>query len=174
MDPGCCSYDDEDFSEYFKQSSNHTSMLVDGKGDSVLQGLYTWLAAPVCQVTPWKENSISSSMTSNAPGWEDVQWERKVEFQENSLQLTDKVSAPVEHEYTFNFALRSGVECTRLDECKILLSSGNVKVEAAFEYPVEIVDAKEFRNFVKLPAKKLVMKLKGAVSCVKTVFQVVD
>ena len=113
-------------------------------------------------------------MTSNAPGWEQVLWERKVEFQECSLELTDKVSAPAEHEYTFNFALRSGVECTRLDECKILLSSGNVKVEAVFEYPVEIVEAKEFRNFVKLPAKKLVMKFKGAAHTVKTVFRVVD
>lgn len=174
MDPGCCSYDDEDFSLYFKQSSNHCSMLVDGKGDSVLQGLYTWLAAPVCQVTPWKGNTISSVMTSNAPGWEQVQWERKVEFQECSLELTDKVSAPVEHEYTFNFPLRSGVECTRLDERKVLLSSNSVKVEAAFEYPVEILEAKEFRNFVKLPAQKLVMKLKGADPTVKTVFRVVE
>ena len=62
MDPGCCSYDDEDFSEYFKQSSNHTSLLVNGKGDCVLQGLYTWLAAADCQVTPWNKGVISSTM----------------------------------------------------------------------------------------------------------------
>ena len=173
MDPGCCSYDDEDFSEYFKQSSNHSSMLVDGKGDSVLQGLYTWLAAPVCQVTPWNNGVISSTMTSNAPGWENVKWERKVEFKEGVLEITDEAQGDKSHEWSFVFALRSGVECS-VEGNKALLKSGNVKVEALFDVPVEKVEGKEFKNFEKLPSYKLVMKVNGEKCSVKTAFKVID
>ena len=174
MDPGCCSYDDEDFSEYFKQSGNHSSMLVDGKGDSVLQGLYTWLAAPVCQVTPWKNGVISSLMTSDAPGWEGVTWERKLDFSnETMLEITDCAQGTESHEWTFVFALRSGVECS-VEGNRALLSSGNVKVEALFENPVEKLEGKEFKNFVKLPAYKLVMKGKGEKCTFKTTFRVIE
>ena len=171
MDPGCCSYDDEDFSEYFKQSSNHTSLLISGKGDSVLQGLYTWLAAPDCKVTPWKDGVITSVMTSNAPGWEGVTWERKVDFNNGRLELTDKVNCPKEEELTFAFALRSGVAC-EIEGKKAILKAGNVTVEAEFPFPVEAVEGKEFKNFVKLPAYKLVMKCTAANCDVKTVFKV--
>ena len=171
MDPGCCSYDDEDFSEYFKQSSNHTSLLISGKGDSVLQGLYTWLAAPDCKVTPWKDGSITSVMTSSAPGWEGVTWERKVDFNNGRLELADKVNCPREEELAFTFALRSGVSC-EIEGKKAILKAGNVTVEAEFPFPVEAVEGKEFKNFVKLPAYKLVMKCTASNCDVKTVFQV--
>ena len=173
MDPGCCSYDDEDFSEYFKQSGNHSSMLVDGKGDSVLQGLYTWLEAPVCQVTGWENGVISSTMTSTAPGWENVEWKRTCNFKEGRLEITDEVSGDKEHEWSFVFALRSGVSCAAGGK-RALLTSGNVKVEALFDFPVEVEPGKEFKNFVKLPSEKLVMKARGSKCRFVTVFQVID
>jgi hypothetical protein len=170
MDPGCCSYDDEDFSEYFKQSSSHTSLLVDGRGDSVLQGLYTWLAAPVCQVTDWcDEGTILSTMTSDAPGWENVKWERKLEFKEGKLEITDTVSAAEEHELSFIFALSSEVRCSSGGR-EILLTNGDVRVKAVFEYPAEVIDGKEFKNFVKVPSKHLVVRTKAACCTLKTLF----
>lgn len=171
MDPGCCSYDDEDFSEYFKQSANHTSLLINGKGDSVLQGLYCWLAAPDCKVSPWNNGVITSTMSSNAPGWEGAVWSRKVDFNSGRLELTDCVKLPKEEELTFVFALRSGVECA-VDGSKVILTNGGVTVEALFPHPVETVEGKEFKNFVKLPAKKLLMKFRAADCEIKTVFQV--
>ncbi|MBR2871957.1 MAG: heparinase II/III family protein [Lentisphaeria bacterium] len=171
MDPGCCSYDDEDFSEYFKQSANHTSLLIGGKGDSVLQGLYTWLAAPDCKVSPWNNGVITSTMSSNAPGWEGAVWSRKVDFNSGRLELTDCVKLPREEELTFVFALRSGVECA-VDGSKVLLTSGGVTVEALFPHPVEVVEGKEYKNFVKFPAKKLLMKFRSADCEIKTVLQV--
>ena len=171
MDPGCCSYDDEDFSEYFKQSSNHSSMLINGQGDSVLQGLYTWLAASDCKVSPWQDGVITSTMTSNAPQWENALWTRKVDFKCGKLELTDAVELPEEKEVTFVFALRSGVACT-VDGCKAILSAGKVTVEALFPYPVEVVEGKEFKHFVKEKALKLVMKFTTAKCEIKTVFQV--
>ena len=170
MDPGCCSYDDSDFSEYFKQSSTHTSLLVDGKGDSVLQGLYTWLAAPVCQMTPWGDGgSISSTMTSSAPGWENVKWERKIFFKGERLEITDTVSASEEHELSFIFALSSEVACSSGGR-EVSLINGDVRVRAIFDHPAELIDGKEFKNFVKLPSKHLVVKTKAACCTLKTVF----
>ena len=168
-DPGCCSYDDDDFSLYFKQSSSHSSMLVDGHGDSVLQGLYTWRSAPVCRVTPWSNGIISSVMTSDAPGWEEVKWERTVEFHSGRLEITDEVISDSEHEYSFIFALGSRVEC-RIEGCKALLFNGGVEVEAVFEHPVEVINGKVFKNFIKRPAKHLVVKHRADNCTMKTVF----
>lgn len=168
-DPGCCSYDDDDFSLYFKQSSSHSSMLVDGHGDSVLQGLYTWRSAPGCRVTPWSNGIISSVMTSDAPGWEEVKWERTVEFHSGKLEITDEVISDSEHEYSFIFALGSRVEC-RIEGCKALLFNGGVEVEAVFEHPVEVINGKVFKNFIKRPAKHLVVKHRADNCTMKTVF----
>ena len=171
MDPGCCSYDDEDFSEYFKQSSNHTSLLINGKGDCVLQGLYTWLAGADCRVTPWQNGVISSTMTSNAPGWENVSWCRKLDFNDGKLEISDTVNAPEEAELTFVFALQSGVECC-VDGTKVTLKNGDVTVEGTFQYPVEVIEGKQFLNFVKVASQKLVMKLNAKQCDVKTIFKI--
>ena len=148
-------------------------MLVDGKVDSVLQGLYTWLAASDCQVTPWENGVISSTMTSNAPGWENVSWERRLEFRDGTLEITDTPAGDKEHEWTFVFPLRSGVECS-VEGCNAFLRSGNVKVKVTFAAPVERLEGKEFKNFVKLPSYKLVTRVKGEKCSVKTIFKVID
>lgn len=173
MDPGCSNYEDEDFSLYFKQSSTHSSMLVDGKNDSVLQGLYTWHHAPVCEVTPWKDGAITSTMSSSAPGWEGVKWQRTADFKDGVLQLSDSVESAHEHEYTFIFALRGSVQCTA-EGNRVLMTSGKVKVEGIFEYPVELLPGKEYRNFVKIPAVRIAMKVKGSSCAVKTLFRVIE
>ena len=168
-DPGCCSYEDEDFSLYFKQSASHTSLLVDGHGDSFLQGLYSWLAAPVCRMTSWRDGTISSVMTSAAPGWEDVRWERRLDFRSGSLEIIDRVTSGTEHEYSFVFALGSDVEC-RLDGERVLLSNGGVEVEARFDGPVKAVAGKEFKHFVKRPATHLVVSRRACCCTAKSVF----
>lgn len=170
-DPGCCSYDDDDFSLYFKQSGSHGSMLVDGRGDSLLQGLYTWLAAPVCRVAPWRNGEISSVLTSDAPGWENVTWERRLRSRPGELEFLDHVTAAAEHELTFVFALDSRVAC-RVEGNRALLSNDGIEVEARFEFPVELVDGAECRHFVKCPAGHLVMKVRTTGdTTVKTVFR---
>jgi hypothetical protein len=168
-DPGCCSYDDKDFSLYFKQSSSHGSMLVDGHGDSVLQGLYTWLSAPECQMSSWRNGTISSVMTSDAPGWEKVKWERKVDFQSGRLEITDRVISEAKHEYLFIFTLGSEVIC-RIEGKKALLVNDGVEVEAMFDQPVEVIDGKAFKNFVKRPTKHLVIRHQANNCTLKTVF----
>ena len=168
-DPGCCSYEDEDFSLYFKQSGSHSSLLVDGRGDSLLQGLYTWLAAPVCRLTPWRDSTISSVMTSDAPGWEDVRWERRLDFRSGSLEITDRIASHAEHEYSFVFALGGDVGC-RLDGDRALLTNDGVEVEARFDCPVKAVAGKEFKHFVKRPATHLVVSRRACCCTAKSIF----
>ena len=168
-DPGCCSYDDEDFSLYFKQSHSHSSLLVDGHGDSVLQGLYTWLSAPVCRISPWRDGVISSVMNSDAPGWEGVEWNRTVDFRSGRLEITDQITSDSGHEYTFLFALGSGVEC-HVDGRKAQLTCGGVHVEALFDHPAEVREGQVFKDFAKRPAKHLVVRLEAESCTLKTVF----
>ena len=87
------------------------------------------------------------------------------------MEIADTVSAPEEAELTFVFALQSGVECIA-DGTKVTLKNGGVTVEGTFEYPVEVIEGKQFLNFVKVPSKKLVMKLKAKQCDVKTIFQI--
>ena len=174
-DSGCCSYDDADFSKYFKQSFAHSSLLVEGKGDSVLQGLYTWLKAPKCRLSPWEGNSVSSEMVSAAPGWEGVRWRRTLKFEPGSLQIRDRVTAPREEEFAFVFVLHHEGEAA-LDETgtRARLASGGIEVAAEFPFPVELLPGTGFANFRKVPAKRLVMRRRCSEGDFTVTFRITD
>ena len=172
-DSGCCSYDDADFSEYFKQCFAHSSLLVDGKGDSVLQGLYTWLAAPECTLSPWQGDAVSSEMTSKAPGWEQVKWRRSLDFAPGALTVTDTVETPAEREFAFVFILHKDVEVA-FDETRTraLLTNGEVKAEAVFPFPAEALPGTGFVDFRKVPLKRIVMRRRSGSAEFRTQFRV--
>ena len=48
----------------------------------------------------------------------------------------------------------------------------DVTVEGTFQYPVEVIEGKQFLNFVKVASQKLVMKLNAKQCDVKTIFKI--
>ncbi|MBP5638010.1 MAG: alginate lyase family protein, partial [Victivallales bacterium] len=86
-DSNCCSYDDDDFAQWFKQPEAHSTLLINGKGDSVIEGRYHWVAASKTILEPWAGNTITASMTGAAPEWDNVRWSRTVSMAANKIKI---------------------------------------------------------------------------------------
>lgn len=158
-DSGCCSYDDPDFSEYYKQPFAHSSLLIDGHGDGVIQGRYLWLHAAKCTLSEWKDSSISCAMTSSAPGWEGVRWERAVSIPEGERKviLRDTVSSGRTVRMSFLFNLHSGVSVRKENDTAILEHGGET-LRICFPGPFEVRESRSYRDFRKVPSHQLIFE----------------
>lgn len=123
IDSGCCSYDDPKFSDY-KRADSHSSLLVNGAGDGVFDGLYYCpdYTAPVC--SGWQDNEISSTITSTVAEWENIIWHRTLKVEELCLKLSDQVenTSALEKEFTFIFNLHPDIQSEIINSNKILLN----------------------------------------------------
>ena len=158
-DSGCCSYDDPDFSEYYKQPFAHSSLLVDGHGDGVIQGRYLWLHAAECTLSDWKDGRISCAMATTAPGWEGVRWERKITIREEAREivLDDSVFSSRSIRMTFLFNLHSGVS-VRKEDGTAILEHGGKTIRIRFPGAFEMRESKSYRDFRKVPNRQLVFE----------------
>ena len=160
-DSGCCNYDDPEFAEYYKLSRAHSSLLVDGAGDSVLEGRYAWLHAPVCSVGTWRNGTVECSMRSSAPGWETVQWMRRTEISGSSVIFFDAVRAGRAAEMSFIFNLHPDVTVEKRSDA-FILRNHDVCVKASFSVEPEIADALGYEKFARCESRQLICRIKGA------------
>lgn len=161
VDSGCCNYDDPDFQQWFKQAEAHSTLLVNGKGDGVLQGRYSWNLYPEHAVV---QDAPTFEERSSAPGWEGVVWTRSLKLEHSRAVICDQVRAPESKNYTFLFILAPEAEC-RITETEILLDNGGTILRLTWEAdaPVrwESLPGKVFREFRKLESARLAAHLAG-------------
>lgn len=124
IDSGCCSYDDVDFPGWFKQPQAHSSLLVNGIGDSRLTGMYDWQCTPSVTMN----QGTSMSLSSPAPQWRNVTWTRSLVCSPTEIILTDTVSSPRETELTFIFNLAPNVSA-HMRQDNITLDNGPVSLK---------------------------------------------
>jgi hypothetical protein len=156
-DGGTCSYDEPEFSLYYKRSAAHSSLTIDGHDDSVLQGRYTWLAAPVIKLSAWRKNSISAVAESNAPGWENIIWQRTLTADDAGLLMEDTVTAQRKIKMTFQLMLHSDVKVIQDGE-DILLKNQETVLRLRATLPVSVNQALGYRNFRQQPQLKLIFE----------------
>ncbi len=169
-DSGCCNYDDLEFTRWYKQPRAHSSLLVDGKGDSVLEGRYCWLKAPEMELGEWKDGAIASTMTSSAPGWEGVVWSRKVRINAAGMEISDLVSCGRKIETSFVFNLHPDVKA-EISGASVLLTNGDVRLRATFDAEPELCDGLGFVHFRKTPTRRLVVRFFDAGIRTKVIFE---
>lgn len=114
---GCPSYDHPEF-PLCKRSDHHSSLLVDGAGDSHQFGLYGFDGwAELKYDESWQDQpqgrSFTSALTSNVPEWKDVVWKRTLLLTEKSLRIIDSVKAGISHDFTLIFCLAPEVTFSR-------------------------------------------------------------
>jgi len=160
VDSGCCNYDDKEFSEWFKQPDAHSTLLIDGQGDSLLEGRYHWLAAPETSISDWKDNAVTAVSKGTTPVWKGVVWQRRATLEDRVLILDDTVESEREVNMDFLFNLHPSV-IVKPDGSRVLLTSGGVKVQAEFSRAVEVIDGLGFVDFRKVPCKRLRLRLRG-------------
>ena len=161
-DSGCCSYDDPDFSGYYKQAFAHSSLLVDGHGDGTLQGRYLWLNAAECSLSDWENGTISSRSTSVAEGWSGIGWERKVSIleDEGTMILDDRVSSGRMIGMTFIFNLHPAVTVRKEGSTAVLEHRGQV-IQIFFPGEFEVRDSLSYQDFTKIPGRQLIFRTTG-------------
>ncbi|MBR4666540.1 MAG: alginate lyase family protein [Lentisphaeria bacterium] len=162
-DSGCCSYDDPDFSGYYKQASAHSSLLIDGHGDGTLQGRYLWLNAAKCTLSDWKDGSVSSQLTTEADGWSGIGWERKIAIREGerTVILDDLVSSDRTVGMTFIFNLHPDVTVRKEGTAAVLEHRGQ-NVRIAFPGDFEVRDSMGYQDFTKIPGRQLIFRASGS------------
>ncbi len=151
-DCGCCSYDDEMFGAY-KSSASHGSLLLDGGGDSVLEGTYKWnaWAAPECET--WREENdgfaISSRLTSNAPTWKGVEWERNILVEKSGgIRVCDRLHGQEMKKTTFLFSLHPEVSATACADGFVLKNGeGGLKITCETGAACSLKPARSFHGF---------------------------
>ena len=139
---GCCSYEDSLFS-YYKSALGHSSLLIDGVGDGVFEGIYfcPYYAFPEC--SGWQGNEISGFIESSVPQWKGIRWERKLKLILEGFEICDQVQnvSGVEKEFTFIFNLSPQVKCTIIDGKNVALSTplGEFVLKFHASSPVELM-----------------------------------
>jgi len=160
-DSGCCSYDDPDFSEHYKQPFSHSSLLIDGKGDGDLEGRYHWSIAAECDLGKWQDGKIVSTQTSPVSAWKGVRWQRILDVSEKRIVLEDSVTSPRPIEMTFLWNLHPDVTVKK-DGHSALLTHQGKRLRMNFSCDFTVEAGMGFQNFTKVPCRKIVFKGNGA------------
>ncbi len=120
VDSGCCSYDDDDFWCWFKLPGAHSTLLVNGKGDSELRGRYEWVNTQAYRMSSsWDANSIDCA----SPVWK----RRLTVDSPNEVVVSDQVELTEFSSLEFIFILHPSVE-VRLEAERIVLANEKTKV----------------------------------------------
>lgn len=135
---GCPSYDNPNFANA-KLASWHSSLLVDGAGDSHQFGLYGFDGWPTLEHDEnWKCDEqgrlrFCGLERSNVPAWEGVEWRRETILAADEVVFKDEItSANQKHTFTLLFNIAPGVS-VRAEEDGWRLERGGVAVKLSVE-----------------------------------------
>ena len=117
VDSGCCPYDDEAYTSWYRLGKAHCSLLVNGQGDGQLRSLYDFTTLAATRCTAWREEvgkqCVSGISTGTAGPWEQVVWERAIEIDPASLvTVRDTVSCQESKTLEFVFNLHPDTRAT--------------------------------------------------------------
>lgn len=170
-DSGCCNYDYKEFETYYKHPSAHSSLLVNGEGDSRINGKYTWVNSCKCSLENWQDNSVQSTLVSDMPQWKNTVWTRKISFDNSVCQISDTVRSDEEKEYAFIFNLHFNAKAEKINEKSLYLINDNVRLKAEFSAPFEISDGMICSDCKNIPTNKITVKIKSKNCSLETVFK---
>lgn len=132
-DSGCCSYDAPEFS-LCKKASAHSSLLIDGAGDGVFEGLYFCPNYTTPECTDWNDNEISALVTSTVKEWNGVTWNRTLKIEADCVIISDRIenTSQTAKEYCFILNLHPDVKIETLELENALLKTIGQKLSASF------------------------------------------
>jgi hypothetical protein len=166
VDSGCCNYDDPDFAEWFKQPEAHSTLLINGQGESVLQGRYAWPVRPEVVFGSWRDGAVESQLTSSAPQWDNGIWRRRLTaVGDGEIEIRDEVTLPDERNLEFIFNLHPGVTAEIACDC-IMLCRREARVRLEWAADAEVLwsvhPGKVYEDFRICPTTQLRASIRGA------------
>ncbi len=131
-DAGCCDYDDPDFTRWFKNAAAHSTLLLDGGGDGTLSGMYEWPHAARTELSPWGNGSITGTVVSDAPHWENARWTRRLTVRPDGITIADDIQGAAPHRAEFLFVLHPAARLEIVNDATAILYSGDAALRLEF------------------------------------------
>lgn len=123
VDSGCCDYDNPAFREWYKKSEAHSSLLVDGFGDSRQLGSCGWEYGAETILSRSDLRTYTGKVSS--PAWSGLVWTREMEKKGHSICLYESVSRKAGLEFVF--VLHPDVNAEIAGK-QVLLRNGDVSI----------------------------------------------
>jgi len=170
VDSGCCPYDDELFTTWYRRGAAHSSMMVDEHADGRLTGYcdFEFHASP--QLSSWSPSLhntqiTSSKLTSTVPAWRGVTWTRTIEVtKEDDVVIFDRVESSREVMLSFVFNLHPEVSAT-LSNSQAILWNGPICLRLTWtsekDSKAEIREGKYFLGAKHLVSRQVWVHLSG-------------
>ncbi len=163
---GCCSYDDVLFAEWYKKAEAHSSLLLNGRGDGSVRGLYnTELHA---QIERWTlDNGIRMRLTSNNRGWENALWTREFSLRPGSetvFRVNDLLETSQESEFLFVWICRPGITAGVERDCVVLSAKERnflVNIQGNTQISLAADSVKFCHNFQHVSVNRILVKGKS-------------
>ncbi len=158
VDSGNCSYDDSGFRNWYKHPEAHSSLLVNGIGDSTQIGNCGWKCGADVKLSQHKDGTLEGSLTTS--NWNGIVWKRSVTVSEDGLVIQDTVSERAGLE--FIFILHPDV-MTEIKDGTVILRNDDKKVTIRADLPVEwrIMPGKIFKDFSEHNSQRLCAAMNG-------------
>lgn len=170
VDSGCCSYDDERVSAWYRAARAHSTLLVDGEGDGNLISIYEFTNHATLRCDGWKHGTdgsmrIAAALQSDAPSWKDIVWSRTIAVKgQNRVEIADRVDSPRAVQWTFIFNLHPDVEVALEGTCA-RLRNGLVRLRLDMRGSVPCEPAIEkgwcYLDFQHRESRRVVVHLRG-------------
>lgn len=133
VDSGCCNYDDLEFRTWYKRSEAHSTLLVNGMGDSIQCGNCGWDCGADVKLRRLDNGDFEGMLSSSV--WNGIFWKRIISVEQN-LVISDSVSENADLEFVF--VLHPDVSA-EINGDSVTLKNGKVSLRVVSEITVRWV-----------------------------------
>lgn len=133
VDPGTFAYHSRlEWRRYFRGTSAHNTIVVDGEDQSLPGGPFLWLRHARCQVHEWTVRREGGLLTASHDGYErlddPVRHRRTVRLDDRRLHVTDRLEGRGEHDVAARWHFAPECRVTSSDD-RVLVRRDRVEVE---------------------------------------------
>lgn len=168
IDPGTYIYNvQRQWRDYFRHTSNHNTICIDDKNQSVIGGHFLWTKKAKCKLIEHSSTSRYEFISAQHYGYNPIIHKRNILFAKpDSWIVQDVLSGSHSYQFTLTYNIASGiqVEKTKKDELRLLLQETGVlhmQFESDIDFQLDICHGWVSHEFSK-KEKGLSIKLKGS------------
>jgi hypothetical protein len=138
VDPGTCTYyASARWRNYFRGTSAHNTVVIDGLDQSTSAGPFLWTHQAKARTTSWAVSDLGAKLVAYHDGYSriGVRHQRSIELYGRTVELVDEIQGSGEHEVSLCLhfapecqvrALPSGIVCISRDNLHLTMSIPSV------------------------------------------------
>ncbi len=167
IDPGTYIYNvQQEWRNYFRHTSNHNTICIDNKNQSIVGGPFLWTKKAKCKLIEHSSNSRYEFISAQHNGYNPIIHRRNILFvKPDSWVVQDVLSGSHSYQFTLTYNIASGiqVEKTKKDELRLFLQEAGIlymRFESDVDFQLDICHSWVSHELGK-KEKGLSIKLKG-------------